>query len=216
MLLPFLLLCAGTAQAEGDLQTTLARGRDLFDYGRWSDARHEFLQARAALEPADRAAREEIDYYLAACAVELGSADAEGALRDFDARYPGSVYANDVRFALGSYYCTVGNMKLAREALERVEYKALSAPRREQYDIRMGYVAFTEGDYRAAYDYFERIPARSEYADHALYYKSYIDYAEGRYAPAKKGFTLVARSAAYGAVGAYCLLQIELRGGNCR
>ena len=62
MLLPFLLLCAGTAQAEGDLQPTLARGRDLFDYGRWSDARHEFLQARAALEPADRAAREEIDY----------------------------------------------------------------------------------------------------------------------------------------------------------
>ena len=172
MLLPLLLLCAGTVQAEGDLTTILARGRDLFDYGRWSDARHEFLRARAALEPADRAAREEIDYYLAACAVELGSADAEGALRDFDARYPGSVYANDVRFALGSYYCTVGNMKLAREAFERVEYKALSTSRREQYDVRMGYVSFTEGDYRAAYDYFERIPARSEYADHALYYKS--------------------------------------------
>lgn len=216
MLLPLLLLCAGTVQAEGDLTTILARGRDLFDYGRWSDARHEFLRARAALEPADRAAREEIDYYLAACAVELGSADAEGALRDFDARYPGSVYANDVRFALGSYYCTVGNMKLAREAFERVEYKALSTSRREQYDVRMGYVSFTEGDYRAAYDYFERIPARSEYADHALYYKSYIDYAEGRYDQARKGFTQLARSDAYGAVAPYYLLQIEFREGNYR
>ena len=32
-------------------------------------------------------------------------------------------------------------MKLAREAFERVEYKALSTSRREQYDVRMGYVS---------------------------------------------------------------------------
>ena len=62
-------------------------------------------------------------------------------------------------------------MPLAREAFERTEYKALSAPRREQYDIRMGYVEFTQEDYAAAYDRFSRIGSRSEYADHALYYR---------------------------------------------
>lgn len=215
MLLPLFALCTMTAQAE-DLPTTLARGRDLFDYGRWSDARHEFLQAQAALGPDDRAAREEIDYYLAACAVELGREDAEGALREFDTRYPGSVYANDVRFALGSYYCTVGNMKQARTAFERVEYKALSAPRREQYDIRMGYVAFTDGNYAEAYGYFDRIPDRSEYADHARYYRSYIDYAEGRYAQAKTGFKRLERSDAYRDLVPFYMLQIEFREGNYR
>jgi len=84
-------------------------------------------------------------------------------------RYPESVYANDVRFALGSFYCAAGNMEKAREAFAQTDYKALSAPRREQYDIRMGYVAFAGGDYRKAYDYFDRIGSRSEYADHARY-----------------------------------------------
>ena len=157
ILLPLFAACALTAQAAEEDAAALERGRDLFDFGRWSDARHEFLRARAASDPADRTTVEEIDFYLAACAVELGSADAEGALRDFEERYPGSVYANDVRFALGSFYCSAGNMREAREAFERTEYRALSAPRREQYDIRMGYVEFTAGDYEAAYGHFDRI-----------------------------------------------------------
>ena len=217
ILLPLFAACALTAQAaEEDAAAALERGRDLFDFGRWSDARHEFLRARAASDPADRTTVEEIDFYLAACAVELGSADAEGALRDFEERYPGSVYANDVRFALGSFYCSAGNMREAREAFERTEYRALSAPRREQYDIRMGYVEFTDGDYEAAYGHFDRIGSRSEYADHALYYKSYIDYAEGRSGRAKQGFTQLARSDAYRDVVPFYLMQIEFREGNYR
>lgn len=196
--------------------TYIERGRSLFDFGRWSDARHEFRQARAALAPDERDAAQTIDFYLAACAVELGSSDAEGALRAFETRYPGSVYGNDVRFSLGSFYCAGGDMKRAREAFAKTDYKALNRPRREQYDIRMGYVEFTEGNYREAFDYFDRIPSQSEYADHARYYKSYIDYAEGRYGRAKQGFLALQRSDAYRDVVPYYLLQIEFREGNYR
>ena len=209
--------CTLGAQAAGpEIGTLMERARDLFDYGRWSDARHEFLRAKAALTPSDRLLAQEVEFYLAACAVELGSADAEGALREFDERYPGSVYANDVRFALGSFYCSAGNMKKAREAFEKTDYRALSAPRREQYDIRMGYVEFGDGNYAKAYGYFDRIGSRSEYVDHARYYKAYIDYAEGRYGRAKQGFETLARSDAYGDVVPYYLLQIEFREGNYR
>ena len=76
ILFTLLSVCSLTVRGASDLNSVLERGRDLFGYGRWSDARHEFLRARALLDPADRAAREEIDYYLAACAVELGSDDA--------------------------------------------------------------------------------------------------------------------------------------------
>ena len=209
--------CTFGAQAAGpEIGTLMERARDLFDYGRWSDARHEFLRAKAALTPSDRLLAQEVEFYLAACAVELGSADAEGALREFDERYPGSVYANDVHFALGSFYCSAGNMKKAREAFEKTDYRALSAPRREQYDIRMGYVEFGDGNYAKAYGYFDRIGSRSEYVDHARYYKAYIDYAEGRYGRAKQGFETLARSDAYGDVVPYYLLQIEFREGNYR
>ncbi len=57
---------------------------------------------------------------------------------------------------------------------------------------------------------------QSEYADHALYYKSYIDYAEGRYGRAKQGFTALQRSDAYRDVVPYYLLQIEFHEGNYR
>lgn len=214
--LAFAACTFGAQAAEPQIETLMGRARDLFDYGRWSDARHEFLRAQSALEPSDRLLVQEIEFYLAACAVELGSADAEGALRAFEERYPGSVYANDVRFSLGSFYCAAGNMPKAREAFERTLYKALSTPRREQFDIRMGYVEFADGDYKRAYDYFDRIGSRSEYVDHARYYKAYIDYAEGRYGRAKQGFTTLARSDAYRDVVPYYLLQIEFREGNYR
>ena len=155
-------VCTLRVQAgEPESETFIERGRSLFDYGRWSDARHEFLRARDVLAPSDRVAAQTVDFYLAACAVELGSRDAEGALRDFEARYPGSVYANDVRFSLGSLYCAEGDMRRAREAFAKTDYKALSRSRKEQYDIRMGYVEFTDGNYDKAFGYFDRIGPRA-------------------------------------------------------
>ena len=187
-----------TQAATPEALAALERGRELFDHGRWSDARLEFLKAREGVTPADYHALQSIDYHLAACAVELGSRDAEAALLDFEQRYPGSVFANDVRFSLGSYYCTQSDFERARDCFERTDYKALDRSRREQYDVRMGYVAFTEGRYDQAYDYFDRIGSRSRYIDHARYYKAYIDYAEGRYGRARQGFEQLARSEAYG------------------
>lgn len=217
-LLLFLLfpLCVSASRSGTDLSATLSRGRYLFEIGRWTDARHEFLRASQLLGPDDRGAREEVDYYLAACSVELGNDEADVALRDFERRYPDSSHANDVRFALGSYYCAEGRMELAREAFERTDYHLLSASRREQYDIRMGYVLFSSGDYPASYEHFMRIGPRSEYADHARYYQSYIDYAEGRYERAKQGFEQLSGSAAYRSVVPFYLLQLEFRDGNYR
>ncbi len=204
---------AGTPEAAA---AAFDRGRELFSFGRWSDARCEFAAARGQLGPDDGALAEEIDYYLAALAVELGSDDAEGALRQFIARYPASRRFGDVQFALGSLYCARGDMPRAREAFAAVDYGRLDGPRRERYDIRMGYVAFSEGDYAAALMHFERIPSDSEYAGHALYFRSYIDYAEGRYGRAKQGFSELLRSDAYRDVAPFFLLQLEFRDGNYR
>lgn len=90
LLLLILSLCgvSGVCAAPGSPQEFLVRGRELFDFGRWSEARHEFLAARDALQPGQRADAEEIDFFLAACAVELGSTDAEGALLRFVSKYP--------------------------------------------------------------------------------------------------------------------------------
>lgn len=210
------LRAAGATAATPEALRFMERGRSLFDFGRWSDARHEFLHALEELTPEDRIEREEADFYLAACAVELGRPDAGEALRGFIGRHPHSTYANDVEFSLGSLYCTRGDWQRAREHFSKTDRERLGARRREQYDVRMGYVEFTDGDYGAAYELFGRIDPRSEYADHARYYRAYIDYAEGRLTPAREGFEALRRSDAYGNLVPYYLLQIEFREGNYR
>ena len=168
---------AAAAETAETLRRLLHRGTELFDAGRWSDARHEFLRARGVLGTTGRYDRQTVDYYLAACAVELGDPEAEAALRSFAQQWPASVYGNDVRFSLASWYCTQGDFDAAAREFAAVDYGALSPRRREQYDIRMGYAAFVSGRRDEAYRLFDRIGSGSEYADHALYYKSYIDYA---------------------------------------
>lgn len=218
IILPILiagLLCirAGRA-AEPETLALIDRGVELFDYGRWNDARHEFLRAQQGLAPDDRYERQKVEFYLAACAVELGDRDAEGALKGFVERWPGSVFGNDVLFSLASYYCTAGDMAAAARTFAEVDYRSLGAQRKAQYDVRMGYAAFCAGRYDEAYGYFDRVEPRSEYADHALYYKSYIDYARGDYDRAKLGFNRLASSDAYAPLVPYYLLQLEFMEGD--
>ncbi len=205
---------AAAAETAETLRRLLHRGTELFDAGRWSDARHEFLRARGILGTTGRYDRQTVDYYLAACAVELGDPEAEAALRSFVQQWPASVYGNDVRFSLASWYCTQGGFDAAAREFAAVDYGALSPRRREQYDIRMGYAAFVSGRRDEAYRLFDRIGSGSEYADHALYYKSYIDYAAGRSAEARRGFAQLASGSAYAPLVPYYLLQLEFADGN--
>ena len=137
-------------------------------------------------------------------------------LADFSKRYPESVYNNDLRFAQGLLYCSRSEYDKALACFGRVNYRALDRTRREQYDLRMGYIEFGRDDYDRAMTYFDRINPQSEFYDHALYYKSYIAYAREQYDWARSGFERLLKSEAYGEVAPYYLLQIEFKQGNYR
>ncbi len=207
------LRCPAQSQSNG---ASLRRGIDLFERGHWADARHELLRAQAMTGRNDPQSREQIDYYLAVCAVELGRTDAEVALLNYEASYPESFRTNDVRFARASHYCTTGEHDKALRAFDSIDYRALDAVNRQKYDIRRGYLSFAADRYDEAYGYFERVDPQGEYGDHALYYKSYIDYSRGDYPKAKAGFEQLNRSDAYRAVAPFYLLQIEFRQRNFR
>ncbi len=209
-------LAFGTSVLTPEGRAHFERGRELYDSGRWSDAQKEFSVVGQAEPPVDAVLQRETDYYLAMCAMELKEEGAAARLRDFLRRYPESVHVNDVEFALASMMCTAGEFEDAAKAFGRVNYRILSPSHREQYDIRMGYIRFQQNDYDEALRYFRRIGSNSEYAEHALYYISYIAYIRGENATAKAGFTQLARSQAYGAVAPFYLLQIEFNEGNYR
>ena len=197
-------------------RTHFDRGRELYALGRWADAREEFAAVCGAVPQTESSLCAEADYYMAMCAMELKEAGAEARLAEFLRRNPESVHVNDVEFALASLLCTAGRYDEAQRAFGKVDYATLSPEHRQQYDIRMGYIRFQQGDYDDALRYFRRIPSPGEYSDHALYYISYIAYVRGDNATARAGFTELSRSAAYGAVAPFYLLQIEFNEGNYR
>lgn len=214
-LLPLLVALLFSVEVKADgFNRVFERGEALFREGRWADARHEFLRARAEIGEAERSEMEGVDYYLAICAVELGRPDAETALKLYEYKYPGSLRTNDIRFALASYYCTQGEYELARQNFDKLDYNALGVDNRTKFDIRRGYLSFVAERYDEAYEYFKRVQERSAYADHALYYISYIEYTRGNYQSARRGFEKLMKSDAYRAVAPFYLLQLEFRDGN--
>ena len=195
-------------------EAALKRGRELYELGRWSDARQELTMLRGKLSAADGEMTELTDYYLALCAVELEHPEAEHRLNNFLSEYESSIRTNDIQLALGEYYCTHEEFAKARQALAATDYKTLSTERKADYDFRMGYIEFLDGNYAAADEYFAKVDPSSRYYDHALYYDAYIDYTDGNYSSAKRKFTQLLQSEAYAKLAPYYLLQIEYHEGN--
>ena len=209
-----LLLSVLSVSAQEAFESHRERGKELYREGHWSDARIELLKARSHSSLQEQEALQEIDFYLAVLAVELGLNEAERALLSFEEHYPESIYMNDIRFARASYYCTTGDYAAAKELFDRVSYSALDPENRTKFNIRRGYLSFIENRYNEAYGYFEQVSPKSAYGDHALYYLSYIDYTRGDYAKARTGFEQLMQSPSYRAVAPFYLLQLEFKQGN--
>lgn len=188
---------------------------ELVERRRWADAKLALQEYRRGLDPIkDRYEFEWVDYQLVCCHVELGSQEAEALMSAFMEHYPSSQYANRMLFMFGCYHCDNGNLELAEPLFDEVDYEALSALEKERYDIRLGYIRFTQGDYLSASSRFANISPKSPYYEHARYYLSYIDYHSYRYDLAKAGFESLAHSDSYRQVIPYYLLQIEYREQN--
>lgn len=212
------LLSVGTlhvaAQAPS-VDDAIKRGVSLYNFGHWAEARTEFRNARNALSPVrDRLRVEKIDYYLALCDMELRTADAESRMRRFLELYNGSSYTNEIQFSLGAYYCILDDTQRAEEELSKVRYESLAPKYKDKYDLRMGYMAFMKGDYDAAERYFGRIAPSSDYADHAVYYKSYMAYSRGDFDTARNGFNSLLKSPLYRDLMPFYLMQIDFKSGD--
>lgn len=208
-------LPAGAASPES--RSVAKRAQSLYEAKRWSDARSEYGRLRAMLDPSrDLHELQRTDYFLTQCLVQMGSPDAEAALRRFLAENPSSVYCNDVRFTLACQLCDNGRLADADREFASVDYRLLDASQRERYDVRVGYIRLKQGRLSESDERFSQISSKSEYVDHAVYYRAYIDYKQGDYERAGEGFRSVEHSASYAPVIPYYLVQIEYKRGNYR
>ena len=158
----FLLLAValsiGVANAENtlDVKRETERAVSLMKHGRYAEARHSLALLREQAPIDDEVLVRDIDFELARCAFELRDGDAEKILLAFLRRYPESVHVNEVRFMLAMHYSERNEQTKAREYLELVSYNALTDVEREQYNMRIGYIEFSAGEYDKAYKHLSK------------------------------------------------------------
>ncbi|MFI3289624.1 MAG: tetratricopeptide repeat protein [Rikenellaceae bacterium] len=185
------------------------RGRELYSMGRWIDAYKEFNYALDEVSLSDRLQRQSIEYAIAMCAVKLDLNEADNLMLQFERDSPQAPYKNDILFVRGLYQASNDNIELATELLSGVDPKQLNVEDREEYNIRMGYMLFSNGEYIGAKPYLDQVDVDSEYYPHALYCSSYISYTEGDYPTAKAGFESLLSNEAYEPVVPFYLVQLE-------
>lgn len=198
-----------------DIAARRAEIEDMLDRGRWGEA----YAALSALEcdvdhfvnPQDA---EWLEYEKVHASVELGAMNAEEMMRGFITEYPASIYRNNMLFMLANYYTDNGLMTSGERVFADVDYKSLDSRSRERYDMRMGYIRFTEGDYLRAKTHLSKVSKVSEYYPHALYYISYMHYANDELDRAKEGFEQLTSNEIYRDLVPFYLLQIEYRSAN--
>ncbi|MFR9533986.1 MAG: tetratricopeptide repeat protein [Rikenellaceae bacterium] len=207
-----MLLTIGTLMASEP--QSLQRAIELYNDGRWIDARLTLLEVKSDINDPNSTKYEDVDFYLAMCAIELKDDESEEFLTDFERRYPVSTYLNRVRFAKAMLYCSNERYDEAKGLFERVKYSALTLEEQEEYNMRVGYIYFLDKDYDTARRSFLKIGKKSEIYHHALYYLSYIAYIQGDTQYARGGFNKLLGNETYAPVAPFYLLQIEFNEGN--
>ena len=204
------------AMAQGpDIAGRKAEIEDMLTRGRWGEAHEALVALERDINPIDnRLDVEWVRFEKVHTSVELGVADAEAMMKNFIENHPSSIYRNDMLFMLASYYTDNGMMADGERVFAEVDYKALDARERERYDMRMGYIRFTEADYPRAKTHLKRVSKISDYYPHAQYYLAYMHYLDGEFISAEEIFSMLASTEEYSSLAPFYLLQIEYRRAN--
>ncbi len=198
-----------------DIAGRKAEIEDMLTRGRWGEAHEALVALERDINPIDnRLDVEWVRFEKVHTSVELGVADAEAMMKNFIENHPSSIYRNDMLFMLASYYTDNGMMADGERVFAEVDYKALDARERERYDMRMGYIRFTEADYPRAKTHLKRVSKISDYYPHAQYYLAYMHYLDGEFISAEEIFRTLASTEEYSSLAPFYLLQIEYRRAN--
>ena len=183
---------------------------ELFQKKKYGSARlkfHEYLQDKKgkSLSYITEAA-----FYEALCATKLGNEDMLYKWEAFLNDYPESNRHPYAYYYLGDHYSEAGRFKRAERWFDKVKPSGLDKTTRNEYYFKAGYASFMTNDYDKALSYFNKVDSRSgKYSNSILYYKSHINYADGKYDKALQGFEQLESDDAFKKVVPFYIAQIH-------
>lgn len=122
-------------------------------------------------------------------AAELDNGDATSKISSFVDTYPENALAGEANLYLGKIFFRDNKYKDALKAFKGVEVSSLGRAGKEELYFMIGYSELKTGDPAAAKAYFQRVSnQKSFYYGQSKYFLAHIDFVQGNYKQALKGF----------------------------
>ncbi len=182
-------------------------GLELFERGKFSSASKQFdlveqMRTKSTLQLDETQEisllKENVRYYQAVCAIELGESDAENQFLKFIRDYPASANSKAAYFQIGKSYYAKKDYPKAIEWFEKIDSKNLAGAENLEYRFKLAYAKFMTGDYEASKPVFlELKDQRSPYQEAAIYYSAYLSYLDQEYKTALNEFERLEGSKTY-------------------
>ncbi len=173
-------------------------GMELFERGKFTSASEQFnrveaLRTKSSLQLDETEEltllKENVRYFQAVCALELGETDAEAQFLKYIKDYPSSANAKAAYFQIGKSYYAKKDYVKAIEWFTKIDSKNLAGNESLEYRFKLGYSYFTTKNYTAAKPLFEALKdQKSEYQEASIYYYAYLCYLDAEYKTALNEF----------------------------
>lgn len=190
-----------------DINLAYKSGKELLDKGKFTAAAQQFNRisqseqktAAHAEQSAEMSLlKENAQFYIAVCALELGSLDAESLFLSFIDKYPTNNLTKLAFYHIGRSYFAKKNYPKAIEWLTRLEGNNLSGKESSEYRFKLAYSYFEIKDYEKAKPlYAELRDGKNTYSELSVYYFAYISYLQKDYKVALTEFEKLKGSKPY-------------------
>ncbi|MGZ3756996.1 MAG: tetratricopeptide repeat protein [Mucilaginibacter sp.] len=206
---PLFFVCYVHAQQNPsfDLNRTYHTALDLLDKEKYVSAAEQFRQVEESrvktsnqpqFETELSLLKENSQYYIALCALELGNDDAESLFLKFIKEHPENPLTKMAYFEIGKSYSKREKYKETLEWFNKVNANDLNGRENTEYKFRKGYAYFVLNDYKNAQLLFSEVKnRRSPFKDDATYYFAYIAYLNLDYHLALLNFEKLKNSKKY-------------------
>ena len=196
-------------------ETTFRQSVQLFEKQQYAAAQKGFEEFRSQLTNSESQDYVDASYYEAVCALYLNQPDATSKILRFNEVYPASKWMPRMKFLTAKSLFDQNKMKEASEAFKSIDIKTLSQEEQVEYSYKLGYCLMQEGKLEDAMKNYE-VSAGNEnpFQVASIYYIAHINYLNGNYEEASKGFSSVKNDKQFAKIIPVYEMQIDYQSGN--
>lgn len=196
---------------ENDFRT----GKELFDQGKYAAASRYFDEYLKTAKQTQAGAIQEAEYYLAATAFQLRTADAAEKLLSYINKHPYSPFADQTYFMLSVLMFERGNYTRTLSFFKKVNEKKLNEHDATEKQFCEAYASLQTKNYGRASALFKNLKKKNtRYNLSATYYYAYSEYIQGHFNNALPDFLDLEGLAAYEQIVPYYIIQIYYNRGE--